>query len=492
MRLALVLALAACGYPHPTLSGTEIDAPVTIDDGATDAAIDAPTFPPDAKELTKFEFRPSFALSNIAYTGAIVGGAIAVHVFHVDPTARTALVATFSTTGKMVTVNGTIQVSGVTANDFSSPVVYTVVARDGTSRIYTVTMTGRDFAPEVDTMKSASDVIDADLDRDFKPDLVAGDSNVVFVNTMAQNATVPTFDQATLTTPGYISAVGDFNGDGVLDVAGGGQTGTAINITTSGIQAPLTFPVTSFSVAVNATTGIAAVDFDGDGKIDLAGQMNGTKVDVAQNTTTGGALQFAATTSFPVCTDSFALNFIAADVNGDGKPDLVDGCGGGISVRLNQSTPGSLAFSAEHLFPVGTVPFVTAADFDGDGRLDLISANYGTMDVSILLNTTPVNGTTPSFTAHLDFPVGVKPDWCGTGDFDGDGKLDLVTVNFGPGTASLLFNRSQSGVLAMTTAFDLPTTGNARTAVVVDLNRDGIPDLATAGQKLGVVLGKPN
>ena len=89
--------------------------------------------PSSAKAITAYSF-PS-----VSATGVISGTSIAVTVpFGTD---ITALVATFTTTGASVAVGATTQVSGTTANNFTSPVVYTVTAADSTTADYTVTVT---------------------------------------------------------------------------------------------------------------------------------------------------------------------------------------------------------------------------------------------------------------------------------------------------------------------------------------------------------------
>ena len=115
----LVLVVGACssgyGTTHPI-----------------DAAIDAPS---SQKDLT------AFGIVSPAETGTIdpSSHAIAVRVpFGTDPSA---LIATFMTTGATVKVGGVVQTSGVTPNDFRTPVVYAVGAVDGTTQSYTVTVT---------------------------------------------------------------------------------------------------------------------------------------------------------------------------------------------------------------------------------------------------------------------------------------------------------------------------------------------------------------
>ena len=89
----------------------------------------------DAKAMTAFSF------TSPAATGTINESAKTIFVTVPNGTNVTALIATFTTTGASVKVGSTVQVSGTTANDFTSPVAYTVTAADSTTAIYTVTVT---------------------------------------------------------------------------------------------------------------------------------------------------------------------------------------------------------------------------------------------------------------------------------------------------------------------------------------------------------------
>ena len=144
----------------------------------------------------------------------------------------------------------------------------------------------------------------------------------------------------------------------------------------------------------------------------------------------------------------------------------------------------------------GTHPYaLVSGDFTGDGRIDLAVANAGADPdsgltaqsyVSILVN---VGGT---FTAINDTPTGSNTVGLAAADFNRDGKLDLAAANFGSNSVSLLLNRG-GGLLYNDHEKDLPTGRNPAGIVCADLNEDDIPDLVVANSgsdSVSVFLGR--
>jgi hypothetical protein len=178
------------------------------------------------------------------------------------------------------------------------------------------------------------------------------------------------------------------------------------------------------------------------------------------------------------------------DLNGDGKPDLAVASAGSypnyygtVSVLLGN---GDGTFGTKTDYATGSNPrSVAIGDFNGDGKPDLVVANQLSSTVSVLFGNG--NGT---FGARCDYGTGNAPSSVAIGDLNGDGKPDLAVTNEGSPTASntvsvLLGNGD--GTFGARIGYG---TGSGPSSVAIgDLNGDGRLDLAVAsGAGVSVLL----
>jgi hypothetical protein len=215
----------------------------------------------------------------------------------------------------------------------------------------------------------------------------------------------------------------------------------------------------SFSSGVNLTAGlnfgdVAIADMDGDNKPEIIGaNLASNNMTIFQNTHSGGNI---ATTSFAIQQD-FATGFYPwgiaiGDIDGDNKPDIVIPASGSnsISVFRNNFTQGVLNASSLNSvvnYTTGSSPYsVAMADINGDGKLDIVTPNSTDNSVSVLLNAaTPGVINSASLTAHTRLVTGLTSNYIAVADIEGDGKPDIIVPNTvaGQTTVSVLRNNIQ-------------------------------------------------
>ena len=317
-------------------------------------------------------------------------------------------------------------------------------------------------------------LVAGDFNRDGRPDLAVALSGTNQVAILAgKSGGGFTLSTVAVGNSPYGVAAGDFNNDGKLDLATANYKDGTISVLLGNGNG-------TFQSAVTYAGGakvdcIAAADFNGDGRLDLA--VGHDSLGTVSFLFGNGNGTFQPKVDYPVgSTQGFVL---AVDLNGDGLTDLV-AAGGANSVSVLLSN-GDGTFLSRAEYSVGYVPVgAAAADFNGDGRMDLVVANRCGADSSCMSPGTVsvlVGKGDGTFQRRLDSPTGTGPRAVATGDFNGDGKLDLAVANYYSNTLSILVGRGD-GTYA---AWPSPITGIEPVAVAVgDFNGDGAPDVAVA------------
>ena len=272
----------------------------------------------------------------------------------------------------------------------------------------------------------------------------------------------------------YAVVAADVNGDGKVDIitANSKYTDDTLSVLTNngsgGFALAGTYP------AGNQPISVAAADINGDGKIDLIcadwGSWSGNTLTILTNNGSGSFV----TASSPVAGNS-PCSVTAADVNGDGKVDLVCANIGDstISVLTNN---GSGGFVLSGHYSVGNQPkCLVAADVNGDGKVDFVTANWGNGSGNTL--TVLTNDGTGRFVLSSSPVVGGAPNSVAAADVNGDGKVDLISANVYASTLTVLTNDGRGGFVLAT---NLPVVSGPNSVTAVDINGDGKMDLISA------------
>lgn len=289
-------------------------------------------------------------------------------------------------------------------------------------------------------------------------------------------------------------AVGDFNGDGRPDLAHTNFLGGVSVRLNDGTGA---FPTSTTYGAGSEPNAVAVGDLNGDSKLDLAvANRSGSSVSVLLGNGDG---TFVAAVNFS--TGAFGSNpysVAVGDLNADGRLDLAVANVGtdNVAVLLNTAPTGAAvpSFAAHVDFAVGDGPFsVAIGDLSGDGRPDLVTANEYNDTVSVLVSSTAAGAAVPSFAAHVAYAAADGPLSVALGLLNADGSLDVAAANIFAGRNVSVLVGNGDGTLAAATNYPLPTTAGSPYAVRTgDFDGDGNLDLATAnfnGPSASVLLG---
>jgi len=202
----------------------------------------------------------------------------------------------------------------------------------------------------------------------------------------------------------------------------------------------------------------------------------GYGVDGSINAGVGGAIgtgRFAARST--VATGGSPQSVTLGDLNGDGVLDMVtaDGAFGANTASIMLGN-GDGTFKARTTVQTGANPrSVTLGDLNGDGVIDIITGDRNDNKASIMLG----NGD-GTFKARTTVQTGANPRSVTLGDLNGDGVLDMITADTGGSTASIMLGNGDGTFKARTT---VQTGAFPYSVTLGDLNGDGVLDIVTAG-----------
>jgi hypothetical protein len=373
-------------------------------------------------------------------------------------------------------------------------------------------------------------VADLDVDGDVDLAVTSQITNVLLLRNSAGAFT--NAGSLPVGTTAYAVTAGDYNGDGAPDLVTINRLDTSLTFFPG--LGDLTFgPLVNTPIGFGAMSALAAGDIDGDGRLDVVVTSDANNVvrwykgDGAGGFTLGG--------NHPV--GSFPVAVAVGDLNGDTRPDLAvaNALSDNVAVLLNQGGGG---FSAAAFYPAGDTPrSVAIGDANADGRPDLVVANRDTHDVTVLLGdgagSFPTSRRVPGHNSperallldadrngRADLVVTTSPTTTGgnvavfpgdglggfgpvqiaagavlgmaTGDFDRDGRTDLLTV--ASGATSLAFHKGQGdGTFAAPVTF---ATGlfQPNSLGVGDFDRDGDQDVvaSSSGTQIALLVGDGN
>ncbi len=256
---------------------------------------------------------------------------------------------------------------------------------------------------------------------------------------------------------------GDFNNDGIPDLAisNGNTISVLLSRGDGAFNPPLNY------AANGSISGMACGDLNGDGNLDLAALDAGSDGPHMQVFLGNGHGTFSIGQQVPMDVDTFLPVITVADLRRNGVLDVLAVTSNEVFVFLGN---GDATFLPAATYPVLDGDSIAIADVNGDGKTDLLVGNYYTDGVSVL----PGNGD-GTFSSATFASAGSTVQGVAAGDFNGDGIADFVTANGSSGTITVFLGNKRA-------SFNAPIVPvlSANAIASADFNGDGNLDFAVS------------
>ncbi|WP_229668952.1 beta strand repeat-containing protein, partial [Edaphobacter acidisoli] len=336
------------------------------------------------------------------------------------------------------------------------------------------TATGKTYA----TGSKPVAIVAADFNGDGKLDLAVANSSAGTISVLLGNGDGTFQSQITyaastldLMTPTAL-VVGDFNGDGIPDIAvagtllGGGTVNVLLGTGSGTFSNP---PLTGIGVGNNPAS-IVVGDFNGDGNLDFAtANQQSNTYSVMLGTGNGSTFNQVTGSPFTTGSGTSPAALVTADFNGDGNLDLAIAESGKNRVDIFKGNGnGTFTLQAPSLATGSSPSSIVFGDFNADGKIDLAVANSSSNTVGMFLG----NGNF-SFQSQTTTSVGTLPSVAAAADYNGDGTTDLASANDGSNTINILLNEMTDTASALLTGVSVPGSGtqhNVDASYVGDTN----------------------
>ncbi len=497
--LLLALTLVSAGCPNPAGGGNDGD-PDGGDDPPPDTTPPGPVSGLGASVLSATQIELAWTDPADADLAAIVvrwsPGRDSDTPLRIDPGSGTTVVA-----GLLPETAYTLAVVALDeSGNASGPTEAT-----GTTLVVTFSA-GTEITNAADGARS---VYAADLDGDGDIDVLSAsagstDDRVTWYENTDGNGAFSTGTDITTSEIGGPTAVftADLDGDGDADVLSASQdnariawfenNGSGLFSAAQDVAAP--------GGSEDAARSVFAVDLDGDGDLDVLAAIGGDPTSrVTWYENTGGT--FSAGVDITTAVDG-PRSVYAADLDGDGDPDVLSASGFDDRIAWYQNTGGTFATGTDIASPAkgngaDSASAVYAIDLDGDGDIDVLSAS-GFDDRIVWYENTDGNGTFSTGTEIASPPNGNPADGAEAVyaiDLDGDGDADVLSASSGDDRI-VWYENNGSGIFSAGIDIAGTALGNpadaANSVYAVDIDGDGDADVLSSSQNDGRIVWYEN